>query len=263
MKKAIFFDVDGTLMHASQGITTIRPTVKAAIRNLQEQGHYVFVATGRPFAFLTEELLSMNFDGYVLANGSHVMFKGETIFHDHIDHEFVKGMVHAFEQHNIQYILEGTGKAFIRTEFKELQSIYDTFGVMSDMLEFEYDLDQIDVMKMEMLCTSPETEQICLKLVSNHTEYDHYHSVSDRWFELYLKRNTKATGIERVLRELNIPIERSYAFGDGKNDIEMLSTVGCGIAMGNATDEVKSHAKVVTDTVHEDGVVTGIQQFVL
>ena len=56
---------------------------------------------------------------------------------------------------------------------------------------------------------------------------------------------------------MNIPIEDSYAFGDGENDIEMLATVGCGIAMGNAAKAVKAHAKKVTDSVSQDGVASG------
>ena len=57
--------------------------------------------------------------------------------------------------------------------------------------------------------------------------------------------------------------DRLVVFGDGKNDIEMLSTVGCGIAMGNASDEVKSYAHQVTDSVLEDGVATGIEKYIL
>ena len=84
-----------------------------------------------------------------------------------------------------------------------------------------------------------------------------------RIFELYSKKNTKATGILTALKHLGIPVEQSYAFGDGKNDIEMLSTVGCGIAMGNASDEVKSYAHQVTESVLEDGVATGIEKYIL
>ena len=73
----------------------------------------------------------------------------------------------------------------------------------------------------------------------------------------------KATGILRVLHYLNIGIENSYAFGDGKNDIEMLSTVGCGIAMGNASDEIKNCAKEVTDTVHNDNIALAIKKFII
>ena len=43
----------------------------------------------------------------------------------------------------------------------------------------------------------------------------------------------------------------------------MLSTVGCGIAMGNADDDVKKYAKEITDTVHNDGVAVGIEKYIL
>ncbi len=100
----------------------------------------------------------------------------------------------------------------------------------------------------------------CLNLANE--DYDYIHNIEEKSFELYSKSNTKATGILKVLDFLDIPIENSYAFGDGKNDIEMLSTVGCGIAMGNAEDYVKEHAKEVTDTVQNDGVALGIERFI-
>ena len=48
--------------------------------------------------------------------------------------------------------------------------------------------------------------------------------------------------------------EETMAFGDSENDIEMLEFVGMGIAMGNATDDVKHAADHVTDDIDEDGI---------
>ena len=73
----------------------------------------------------------------------------------------------------------------------------------------------------------------------------------------------KGDAILQVAERLGVPPENTYAFGDGKNDIEMLSTVGCGIAMGNACNEVKSCANKVTDTVNNDGVAVGIENYIL
>ena len=47
------------------------------------------------------------------------------------------------------------------------------------------------------------------------------------------------------------------------NDIEMLQTVGCGVAMGNAVDEVKAAANYVTATNDEDGIAQVIKKFIL
>ena len=44
------------------------------------------------------------------------------------------------------------------------------------------------------------------------------------------------------------------AFGDGNNDIEMLEAVGIGVAMANASDELKNVADEICGDVSEDGV---------
>ncbi|MBQ4460237.1 MAG: HAD hydrolase family protein, partial [Bacteroidaceae bacterium] len=59
---------------------------------------------------------------------------------------------------------------------------------------------------------------------------------------------------QMMLDHYGLPLEGTVAFGDGGNDINMLRYVPMGIAMGNATDEVKSAANYVTDTVDNDGV---------
>jgi len=49
------------------------------------------------------------------------------------------------------------------------------------------------------------------------------------------------------------------AFGDGQNDREMLASAGIGIAMGNASDEVKTHADRVTTDCNHDGIANGLK----
>ena len=56
----------------------------------------------------------------------------------------------------------------------------------------------------------------------------------------------------------NIPIENVVAFGDGGNDIPMLEVAGVGVAMGNATDEVKNHADHVTTSVDDNGIANAL-----
>ena len=73
--KAIFFDIDGTLIEGTHpDYRYMRENVQKAIRKLQEQGHYVFIASGRSLAFLDEKIRNFGFDGYVLLNGSVIFF---------------------------------------------------------------------------------------------------------------------------------------------------------------------------------------------
>lgn len=263
MKKAIFLDIDGTLLDCFGGITDITPKVKEAIHALQKQGHYVFIASGRPYAFLSQAILDFGFDGFVLLNGAQVILHGETIYSDPMDKEFVKEIVNRFDEYNMEYILESEHYSYIKESSTSFLEFYSSIGISNKLLKGDYNIEETDVHKIEMLCLDDDAENMCLDLIKNNPEYDHFHSISAKSFELYAKKNTKATGIVKALELLNVPIENSYAFGDGNNDIEMLEAVGCGIAMGNASDEVKQYADVVTDTVHNDGVAAGIQKFIL
>ncbi|WP_075983325.1 Cof-type HAD-IIB family hydrolase [Bacillus massilinigeriensis] len=261
MKKAIFFDIDGTLLDCLNGIKDITPRVKKAIHALQANGDYVFIASGRPYAFLNEAILNFGFDGFVLTNGSYVKVKEKCIYKEPIKKDYVKELVYNFEQRNIQYILQGETYSYIKNEYKRLHSYYDSFYIPKTYLEGNFNQEEVDIYKIEMLYSDIKGKEYCFSL--GNGEYNYMHEEENGLFELYSKRNSKATGILKVLDYLNVSLENSYAFGDGKNDIEMLSTVGCGIAMGNADDTVKSYAKKVTDTVKNDGVALEIEKFIL
>ena len=64
----------------------------------------------------------------------------------------------------------------------------------------------------------------------------------------------KGNAVNAVLDYYGFSKEEAIAFGDGKNDIEMLEAVGTGVAMGNAGDEVKARAAAICRPVEEDGV---------
>lgn len=89
--------------------------------------------------------------------------------------------------------------------------------------------------------------------------------VSMRWHPLFTDviagGVSKSEGIDRVLAYEGIALDEAMAFGDGGNDISMLSHVPYGVAMGNACDELKAVAGYVTETVDENGVANALRRF--
>lgn len=71
---------------------------------------------------------------------------------------------------------------------------------------------------------------------------------------------SKAEGIKQLVNHLKEKPKRVIAFGDGYNDIEMLQLADIGVAMGNASDEVKAHADFVTKRIDEDGIYYACEQ---
>lgn len=75
------------------------------------------------------------------------------------------------------------------------------------------------------------------------------------WLDITPDGVTKASGLEPLRARLGIPRERTVAVGDQRNDLDMLRWAGCGVAMGDAPDDVRAAADRVTGTAQEDGLV--------
>ena len=64
-------------------------------------------------------------------------------------------------------------------------------------------------------------------------------------------------------RTLGIPEEEIATIGDQPNDVLMFKRSGFSIAMGNASDEVKSQASAVTDSYEDEGFAKAVERFLL
>ena len=74
---------------------------------------------------------------------------------------------------------------------------------------------------------------------------------------------SKATGLVRICSLLGIETTQTIAFGDDRNDLEMIETAGIGVAMENGMQAVKNAADYVTASSDKLGVVLALQHFKL
>ena len=74
---------------------------------------------------------------------------------------------------------------------------------------------------------------------------------------------SKGTATLELCRQLGISREEVFAIGDGPNDLTLLRTAGLGVAMGNASAEVKAAARAIAPSNQENGLAVAIEQFVL
>lgn len=127
----------------------------------------------------------------------------------------------------------------------------------------DYDLAKVPVAKMEFASEDPGGHGLFDKLLAwpgLTGLMDPYHKKN---MELYASDVTKGSGILHALAYLGIPVERSFAFGDGLNDIEMMTTVGTSLVMDNARPQLKAIADHIVPSVDEDGVAAGIEHYLL
>ena len=71
----------------------------------------------------------------------------------------------------------------------------------------------------------------------------------------------KGVALHKLAQILNIAADETMAVGDTENDMAIVKAAHIGVAMGNATDELKAQADYITDTNENDGVAKAIRHF--
>ncbi|MFF2449676.1 Cof-type HAD-IIB family hydrolase [Neobacillus sp. NPDC058068] len=248
----LFFDIDGTLKDDKQDLPK---TTKEAIFQLKENGHEVAIATGRaPYMF--EELRNeLDIHTYVSFNGQYVVVKDEVVYTNPLNREALQLLTHMAEKNNhpIIYMDQYDMKANV------LHHEFITEGLNSLALTLEASPDP-DFHKERDIFQS-------MLFIQDQEEVQYEQAFKDfkfvRWHPLSVDVDpaggSKAKGIEKVMVHLGYSMDQMYAFGDGLNDIEMLSFVPNSVAMGNAHPLTKKAAKFITKSVDEDGIFYGLK----
>lgn len=261
-KKAVFFDVDGTLIDYVGGMPSILDSTKEAINGIRSKGHLAIIATGRPMSFLSNELLDIRFDAYIASNGTYIEMNNEVIYNKKIDEGILKETVEAFRKENADFILEGQKKSYFSSlNSAAVKDFLEKFAIPSNNITDNWSLDEVEANKMVVFTKDENQLRRFRELLSDNFVFMNHPGQAS--YDIFIKTCTKADGIRKLLKLLNISIENTYAFGDGMNDIEMLQMVKYGVAMGNANEKLKSKAYYVTTDVFSNGIYNGLKELKL
>lgn len=251
----VFFDIDGTILDSRKSIP---PSVKQAIEKLKQNGVYVAIATGRaPFTFkdIREEL---GIESFVSFNGQYVVFEGETIYKNPLEHDELNKLYRKSKEHNYPMMFMNESK--MRASIEDHPHIAKSL----DSLQFDYpEVDPIfyeDNTIYQALLFCKENQENPFMKRHDAFQFIRWHDYS---CDVLPKGGSKAVGVKKMIEAAGLDIANAYAFGDGLNDMEMLQEVGTGIAMGNAVPELKTVADYTTDHVDYDGIVNGLKHFKL
>ncbi len=69
----------------------------------------------------------------------------------------------------------------------------------------------------------------------------------------------KAHAMRTAASQIGVDLANVVMIGDGHNDLPALEIVGTAIAMGNAADDVKAVAHLVTDSVDDGGAIVALR----
>lgn len=256
MIKAVFFDIDGTLV--SFKTHRIPESTIKALGLLRQKGVKLFIATGRPFVTI-DNLGEQTFDGYITMNGGYCMgAEKEVIYRRSISAVDIAALVEYLQKEFCFPCMAATEDAFAINYID--QNVSDILKLIHFPVPAIAPLEESgknEIYQLMAFVDKPNEDHLLKEVIPG--------CEATRWNPLFTdivpKGVSKQSGIDQVLEYYGIKLEETMAFGDGGNDISMLKHVPKSVAMGNASDEVKAAAAYVTDSVDEDGIYKALQEF--
>lgn len=260
-KKLLFFDVDGTIWDFYSNIP--QSTLKA-FELAKKNGHKIFINTGRSNGHLFDKnLLSIGFDGIVAACSTTIEYQGELIFKHFLDNDQLCDSLKKLEKYKFRSILEGYNYLYLdNTEWDAMDSYY---RMLSRDLGEKLKSTTEHWGKWDMICKfSSDTTGGDMKAGMDELSdiYD-FVTHNENVVEVIPKGFGKGKGVKYLCEYLGCDIEDTFSFGDSLNDMDMILTAGCGVAMGNACDEIKEAADYVTTPMKQDGIMNALKHFEL
>ncbi|HEB4991299.1 sugar-phosphatase [Aeromonas hydrophila] len=267
MYKLIALDMDGTLLN-SQG--QISPRTHAAIAAARARGVTVVLASGRPLEGMSRYLVELGLTG----QDDYVICYNGALVQQVADQRIIRSQ-----------LLTGSDASAIAALADELGINVHGFSVSRGLISprvspyTEHESRLIDMpIKLLDFATLPADEQI-LKVMMIDPEpllspaiaklpaelYQRYTVVRSApyFLEFMNKQSNKGTGVAALAEHLGLDASQVIAVGDAGNDHHMIEYAGLGVAMGNATDDIKALAQHTTGRNDEDGVAQVIERFIL
>ncbi len=261
--KLLVFDIDGTLIAHKKD--TIEKSAVEAISLAKQKGYHVLIATGRCYYFLREEIIDeIDPDLYVTINGTCLVNRKQEILETHtFDRKTMDSMITYVRENELllglkyeDYIISPIHAKEYADSYIELESsrILVKDGTLANYNE---ELLTKNAMGAYLIGDDKDSGDKFLKAVKNVN----VKRVKDNTFDIYPCGVDKTKTIESALKHYNLTWQEVMVFGDGENDIEMLSKAQVGVAMGNASKNVKKHADYVTSDITEDGIFNALKYF--
>jgi Cof subfamily protein (haloacid dehalogenase superfamily) len=260
--RLIALDLDGTLLYPDHSISE---RAQNAIGEARRRGVRVTVATGRMYMssipFVKEIQVDMPF---VTSQGAMVRtVDGGVLSHQPIPAPIAREVADYALTHGHHVNVYIHDMVYVQKDGKTIQEYAKYFTTPYEICDLRELLKTMAPTKILFL--EDEKTMPALQAALNGLFGDRLHMVLSHpaFLEVNHPDTNKWNAIMDIGRLYGIEGDEIMAIGDSPNDLEMIRDAGWGVAMGNAMEEIKQAARLITDANDQDGVAKAIERWVL
>jgi hypothetical protein len=272
--RLLVLDIDGTLAGASNQIT---PRVLETIRQVQQRGVEVAIATGRMYQSalrfhqaVTSTLPLMAYQGAYIKHPQTQTLHRHTPLPRHLALEILAFLAPLEAQQELSIHLYIDDQLHVRAVIEDTEAYAARSGIRpvaaGNLAHFLERNAAIETTKLLTLSNNVGLlSDILDKLSQRYPDTDLYLTRSVEYFvEATHPQANKGEAVRYLAEDLlDLKPNQVMTVGDNFNDLEMLRYAGIGVAMGDAPKPIKQAADWVAPGVEQDGVAAAIEQFLL
>lgn len=256
--KIVFSDIDGTLLNKERQLSEATIT---EIKKLNKKIPFILISARMPAAMRhLQKELEIEELPIISYNGGLILVDNQVVSTTEISVDIIESLsnwnsnlnCHLSLYHNDEWFVPSMDYWAKREEnnTKITPEVKSHIEVVTKWKQENKGAHKIMAMGEEV-----QIDQIVDFLSKEHPNELHLYRSKNTYLEISPKSISKLTAIKFLLENhFNIPLEKSIAFGDNYNDVEMLNHVGYGVAVGNAREEAKKVANYISESSIEDGV---------
>ena len=273
-RKIIFLDIDGTFTEPGSNIPP--QSAMDAVNRARQNGHLVFLCTGRNYAML-EPVYKLGFDGAIGSAGGYIVHGDGIIFDCPMNEEQRLLVLNTLEECNIFRTVECKNGSYTDEGFKKFLEENSGEGGNSELLRWRKQIEEsldirpmaeyngAPVYKVVFMSPSPDYLEKPKKVLGKDfnliiQEPDKYGITNG---EIVNKIFDKGKAVKKVCEYFDISIDDSIGFGDSMNDLEMIQQVAYSVVMDNGSPTLKQMADYVAPKVTEDGLLEAFEKLKL
>lgn len=270
--KMIALDLDGTLLRSNE---TISARNREALSRAINRGVHVVIASGRPHCALPSQLLSIPGIEYAItSNGSSIfdLRNNRRICGIDMRAETIDTLLPVIEEADFPCEAAIDGECYTPAAYYANPT---AFSLPARMFHYvrstRRPVTDIPALVREnrsriegLFFIIPDQEQKA-RVYEQIRRAPSLYITSSTYYYLEMANSlvSKASAIDSLARRLGFSSQQVISFGDSTNDLEMIQSCGTGVAMGNASDDLKAAADLIAPSNNEDGVACVIEKLIL